>query len=259
MFMKQVLSMFCMVGLLSACVSSKRDDAFQQEQIIDHHTSQNSLDWKGVYSGSFPCDNCDEIRIVVVLADSTYTMRTYYVNEDVNPRLSSGAFSWTSDGSTITLHETKSKPLQFKVGEHRLIALQVPEDIQDSRIDSNIELKQLSYGLLDTTWELTEFNGKKEETIPDRKVRSITFTSAEGRYYGFGGCNNFKGDFFATDSLLYLSAPGSTKMRCPRGDEENQMLKALENVTSYALKDETLEVFQASKVVARFKQKHVLE
>jgi uncharacterized lipoprotein NlpE involved in copper resistance len=87
----------------------------------DQHTSQNSLDWAGVYTGTLPGANSDIKTELTLNQDGTYTITTQYVDKGPEVFTDTGSFTW-KDGSTIAL-DTKENPPYYKVGENKLTQL----------------------------------------------------------------------------------------------------------------------------------------
>ena len=97
------------------------------ETPIDSHNSQNSLDWQGTYKGVSPCANCEGIETEIVLnADLTFTLKTKYLGkEDSKIFEEKGSFVWDKTGGIISLERLKGRSSQYKVGENRLIQLDI--------------------------------------------------------------------------------------------------------------------------------------
>ena len=91
----------------------------------DMHNSQNSLDWQGTYKGVTPCADCEGIETEVVLnKDMTFIIKTKYLGKgDSKTFEEKGTFVWDKTGGIISLKELKDKPNQYKVGENRLMQL----------------------------------------------------------------------------------------------------------------------------------------
>ncbi len=92
---------------------------------IDSHNSQNSLDWQGTYKGVTPCADCEGIETEIVLnADLTFALKTKYLGKgDGKVFQETGSFVWDKTGGIISLEGLKGRPSQYKVGENRLIQL----------------------------------------------------------------------------------------------------------------------------------------
>jgi len=95
------------------------------ETPIDSHNSQNSLDWQGTYKGTTPCADCEGIETEVILnTDLTFVIRTKYLGKgDGKTFEEKGNFVWNKTGESISLQGLKGRPSQYKVGENRLIQL----------------------------------------------------------------------------------------------------------------------------------------
>ena len=121
MILSATIIAISLTGLVS-CGQKRKPD--KQDNIVTVHNSMNSLDWAGTYAGIIPCADCEGISVSVILnPDETYMVSYLYLGKDDNfPESFSGKFSWDEAGSTITL-DTNEIPPHYKVGENRLIQL----------------------------------------------------------------------------------------------------------------------------------------
>jgi len=91
------------------------------------HTSRNSLDWEGVYTGVLPSDDCEGIDTSISLdKGQTYLLKLRYLGSPEKERkdfISEGKFSWDENGNNITLEGAKEGSRKFKVGENYLLPL----------------------------------------------------------------------------------------------------------------------------------------
>ena len=109
------------VGLIFAasCKNKSSDKVNSTETASIEHsdkaaTSQNSLDWVGVYEGTYNCEGCDNLKATITLRpNNTYLFK----NENIEEK---AYILWSKDGSIITLSSNGKK---FKVAENKLIAL----------------------------------------------------------------------------------------------------------------------------------------
>lgn len=111
--------------MILGCVQKKQQTSPETQQAIpDGHTSQNSLDWNGTYSGVLPCASCEGIETSLTLNDDdSYSLRMTYLGEDALNRYDAeGSFSWNEAGNTITL-ENEEAPNQYFVGENYIAKL----------------------------------------------------------------------------------------------------------------------------------------
>lgn len=85
------------------------------------HTSQNSLDYAGVYKGVTPCADCEGIETELTLKmDSTFVLSQKYLGKEkdaVAPKI--GVYKWV-DGGTIELGGITDGPARYKIGEGRI-------------------------------------------------------------------------------------------------------------------------------------------
>jgi len=99
----------------------------QEPGFIDAHTSRNSLDWEGTYTGVLPSDDCEGIDTSISLnKDQTYLLKLRYLGTPENESeefISEGKFTWDENGNNITLEGGIDGSRKFKVGENFLMPL----------------------------------------------------------------------------------------------------------------------------------------
>lgn len=115
-------------------------------EVIDSHTSQTSLDWAGVYTGVFPCADCEGIEVELELKDNlTYIAKYTYLGkpEGDNTLTNEGPFTWNDDGNSISL-QAEGEPSQYKVGENLLFKLDENGEVVTGRMaDVNVLQKKM--------------------------------------------------------------------------------------------------------------------
>lgn len=63
--------------------------------------------WVGHYEGIAPCADCAGVRILLSLKHgNSYTLSQSYMDSNRKPSVVHGSFSWSSDGTEITLDES---------------------------------------------------------------------------------------------------------------------------------------------------------
>ena len=102
-----------------------------EKQPTDSHNSQNSIDWQGTYKGVTPCADCEGIETEITLnTDLTFIIKTKYLGKgDGKIFQETGNFVWDKTGGIIKLEGLKGRPSQYKVGENRLIQLDMEGNI----------------------------------------------------------------------------------------------------------------------------------
>lgn len=126
--------------------SSENQDAVTTDQtIIDIHTSENSLDWAGVYEGTMPCADCEGIETVIELrGDLTFTASFNYLsgNEDkAHSNINEGTFTWDTSGQIITL-KANDETSQYKVGENHITQLGADGEVNTGEVADFYVLKK---------------------------------------------------------------------------------------------------------------------
>jgi uncharacterized lipoprotein NlpE involved in copper resistance len=98
---------------------------------IDSHNSQNSIDWQGTYKGITPCADCEGIETEITLNENlSYVMKTKYLGKrDGKIFEEKGNFVCDKSGGSITLKGLKDRLSNYKVGENRLIQLDMNGNI----------------------------------------------------------------------------------------------------------------------------------
>ena len=103
------------------------------------HTSQNSLDWNGLYKGVLPCADCEGIESNIMLnADNTYLIQTKYLGKgETKPTERTGTFTWNAEGNTVLFSGMENAPNQYFVAENKLIQL----DMAGKKIEGKLAEK----------------------------------------------------------------------------------------------------------------------
>lgn len=93
-------------------------------EVIDEHTSENALDWAGVYEGILPCADCEGIETTIRLnQDKSFTITEEYLKEPNLVIESKGTFGWDKAGQMITLEAEDDLKRNYKVVENAIIHL----------------------------------------------------------------------------------------------------------------------------------------
>lgn len=119
------------IAFLSSCNNTKKTDAdsdmvnMDKDEVedIDHHNSQNSLDWAGTYTGMLPCSNCEGIETELRIEDDLYVLKTLRKGLDNSYLEQTGNITWSDDGSMIILGGMEEGPFMYKVEENRIVQL----------------------------------------------------------------------------------------------------------------------------------------
>jgi copper homeostasis protein (lipoprotein) len=252
--------------LLSACTAMDKQSGAQpepsgqtqnparQSQNPDNaHTSENALDWAGVYKGVLPCADCEGIQTRLMLsADGNYQLSETYLGEDSRAFQSKGEFEWLDDGLRIRLLGSTSAPGLYQVGENQLFHLDQDGHRISGELASAYRLaKRIGSEIVGVKWQLTELMGQQ---IADTQ-KPVYFTiDADMQVTGFAGCNRFFGKVaLEQGQRLAFDKMASTMMACPALQQEGKLLKALEMADNYSLHQGSLSLNKARMApLARF-------
>ena len=121
----------------------------KKNQLIISEMSGNSkisVDWAGSYSGIIPCADCEGIFVVITLNENlTYEMTMDYLGKPANFEIIfKGDFSWNDQGSIITLDKEEEGMKMFKVGENRIIMLDINGNEITGELANNYILEKVS-------------------------------------------------------------------------------------------------------------------
>lgn len=215
------------------------------------HTSSNSLDWDGTYSGTVPCADCEGIATSITLDRSGgYTMKTQYLGRSTEVYTAKGVFEWEADGNRIRLQGVDGGAARYHVGEGQLFQL----DQQGERITGELagnyilrkEASAEAWPLLGTYWKLVEVSGSPVAQ-PEGRMPAHMVLSEENRAAGNAGCNSFFSTYELDEAAgrIRFEQAGSTMMACPDMTVEDAFHKVLLQVDGYALADGKLSLNKA--------------
>jgi len=216
------------------------------------HTSQNALDWAGVYRGVIPCADCQGIETVVVLrSDGTFTSLARYLGKGDQVFSKDGHFTWNAEGNTVAL----ASGARYLVGENHLTRLALDGSrVTGAHADRYVLTKVPDGALTERYWRLVELNGKPLPKL-DRQPWFI-LRETDKRMNGFGGCNSFTGSYKrdAVASRVSFGHIASTQMACISGMEiEQAFYEVLGMADNYSLTGDRLTLNRARMApLARF-------
>ena len=113
----------CFVFLLICSCSKNKQSETLPSDVPDMHTSEISLDWQGIYTGTIPCADCSGIEISLGLTDErTFSLSRIYLGKSEEIIETSGSFVWNDQGNKIILTIDGEKQAYF-VGEMYMMHL----------------------------------------------------------------------------------------------------------------------------------------
>jgi len=220
---KAILLLCVLAATLSGCVPRKDGVAPTSERSVDMHTSQNSLDWAGAYTGVLPCADCPGINTRLTLKrDGGFELTTQYLERQPAPATVRGQFTWAASGNAITLDATGGGQ-QYAVGEGRLT--QLNRDGSSAGTESSnrvLTLESPAVSLVrmleDHRWTLesaSDGQGRRLEALSPAGARPAVFSFSEARLSIQASCNRLFGSYeISPQGQLKLGRMGSTMMAC---------------------------------------------
>lgn len=220
------------LGLITffSCNTAKQNNT---ETGLDGHTSQNSLDWQGTYSGILPCADCEGIETELSLnAESEFVLISEYIDRFVIDTVK-GTFTW--EGNNIKLESQQDEmPLLYKVEENQLRQLHLDgKEVTGELAQHYVLRKNGNLNVEDKRWQLVELNGQKVKGNPD--THYLIFHSKEGRLEAKADCNVLLNDYKIKNELQLIIQPGiSTLMACPDRLEDDyfKVLTLADNIST---------------------------
>lgn len=138
-----LLTLFTLNFTIFGCEFGNKNESESTENtpettlVGDGHTSENSLDWNGIYEGVIPCADCPGIETELTLhEDKTYSLSLLYQDREKKPTITQGSFTFDATGSIITLDKAGNHS-QYKVKEGCLTML----DADGKEIEGGLKSK----------------------------------------------------------------------------------------------------------------------
>lgn len=111
----------------------------------DDHNAENSLDWAGTYKGTIPAASSPGIEVTLeLMSDQTYKKTDLYIDEKDGTFNEEGTFTWSEDGSKITLKAKDGNTQMYAVGERLVIMLDADGKEITGELASQYQLKKVN-------------------------------------------------------------------------------------------------------------------
>lgn len=121
--MKKLFILACACLLITSCNSNKKNANHDvaATEVTDMHNAENSLDYDGTYTGTFPAADCPGIKITLIInKDKTFELVSDYIDRKNSTFKEYGTY--TVEGNYMTLVNGNDKQY-YKIGENTLTAL----------------------------------------------------------------------------------------------------------------------------------------
>ncbi|MBP6948742.1 MAG: copper resistance protein NlpE N-terminal domain-containing protein [Candidatus Pacebacteria bacterium] len=221
----------------------------------DDHSTQNSLDVDGVYSGTLPCASCSGIETTLELNKGTYTLVEKYLKSDTLVSTTTGSFTW-KDKNVIQLTgiATGTRSVMYKVGENTITQLNMDGNMVTGETAPFYTLKKVvatGYFVEDKKWKMVELEGKP--ITGSVETYYIVLHSKEKRLETKAGCNQMGGMYTLDGYRFKTSGVFSTMMACENMNDEQAFSKVLELADNISYSETNLSFNKARMApLARF-------
>lgn len=120
-------------------------------------------------------------------------------------------------------------------------------DLKNAEGSTVMVLRRHNMDFLNGAWKITNINGVPLIPVEGEEVATMTINIPDMKIHGTTGCNIFNGALFIdpdkTDSMQFIDIV-TTRMACPPGAHETEVLLALEGVeTAKCVDNNTIEMF----------------
>lgn len=218
------------------------------------HTSENSLDWQGTYSGITPCGSCPGIETELTLtSDRNYVLTRKYIDKEGTDKIE-GSFAWEGGGNQIHLKGIKhdDAATMYKVEEGRIRQLDLNGKAIEGELANNYVLtKDGNTSVEDKRWKLIELFGKP--VTGSAETHYIIFHSKDGRVEAKANCNVILSSYKIRNQYRLEITPGiTTMMACP-DNLEKELIEAMAQADNLSVSQTNLTLNKARmSPLARF-------
>ena len=227
-----------LVHTMAGCFSGKKSESESMDSPPDMHTSQISLDWIGDYIGVIPCADCQGIYYHLSISeDGLYHIKRMYLGKSYKILDDQGHFSWTASGNAIRLDQGQvfivhENALMYADQEGNRIGGEFAHHYRLAKVDVGPLSGDAPTSLSESKWGM-EVLLKKGTEKWETNLPSLEFES-QGKLSGRAQCNSYVGRYTVTATQrLEIGSISSTKMYCPRIDDERKYMEALDHVRYY--------------------------
>ncbi len=244
--MRILLFLFMLMAVLSC--NSKKKKAIAQKEFTAKmaNSAKNLLNWKGVYRGMMPCDDCEGIQTEIVLTkNNTYELAKRHEGKSAEILVEKGSFRWSMDGNKITFYSANNTTeyVNYLISENQLLKLDNNGNkIADEYTEMYVYKKKgFDDRITEKYWQLIELNGKKVE--PTKNIQQLYFMLKlkDSKVNGYGGCNRFSGHFELIDgNRIVFTKMLNTLIACKNSEQEGAFLKVFETAINYTIQNDTL-------------------
>ena len=211
------------------------------------YNSKNTLDWSGVYTGTLPCANCEDIPTMIQInKDGSYIIEKLYRGANQRTDRVVGRYGWNITGNNIIFNVDKNTTAAYyAVGENKITQLNLEGKSMSGAMAEKYVLQKLP-PIVEKYWKLIEINGRAISNSMNGREPHLILKGIDKRARGNGGCNNFSGTYqVSDDTRISFSQIAATKMACQNVEMESELFRVFEMADNYAVLNDTLSLNKA--------------
>lgn len=206
----------------------------------------------GTFEASLPCADCVSTEYQIeILSDSTFAEHITYLGREDGIYEVHG--NWTLNEDSILTAKSALEGGKLLVRADGTLQIIETNGARTHILQRAGKISN-QQTLLNDIWVLETL--RKNELSPENFIKEkprLEFHNIDYKVLGFSGCNQLTGGFTIEGNQISIGPFTSTRMACP-GINESLFLKAIEETTTYKVKDLKLYLFSGSSEVARFKK-----
>lgn len=251
--MRKLILIFLMSGILFSCNTTKKT---MDKPVGD--TTEVSVDWDGIYMGMYKNEKGENILTKLILSTNKQ-----FTEESLN--MSTGErkewksqFAWNNEGSRISIMNKDAEMKLYLVGENVIWLLNESGKRKKQADGKDIMFTKNHFQVMDKYWKLISVKGNTVRLNDNNsKEPHIEFKSAEGRYFGFGGCNGYQGVFeFSGYDEIRLENGMSTLIACDLLNIEQLLYQSIQEVKRFEIEGDEMRWLNEEGVeIALFKHR----
>jgi heat shock protein HslJ/uncharacterized membrane protein len=258
--MKKALSLLLLLSLIVGCKSTAGKISDKKETTSEYGTQEDQMKYYFTATGNEPfwalkmgIDGIEFTSLISGKEKLTFPATEVIRAMDANIKMYK--VSNETSSATITIQQLECQNSMSGAISPYKVSIE---------IKNNAELAFTKLGgcgnyntdyRLHDIWVLEELNGFKVfPTDFQRELPRLEINSSENKFMGYGGCNAISGTIFYEKDLLRFTKVIATEMACGAGNKENQLIKALQSITTYSIGDNRLTLSNPSGKLLVFRK-----
>ncbi len=165
--MKKIFYLLVIALIFNACNTDKK----KKNSTIDEHSAEYSLDYEGIYKGTYPCADCSGIQVSLTLnTNKTFVYEMIYLDKKNEHFVYKGNYSVKENILTI---KENDKPTYFFIGENTLTLLDKDLKPNTGKLANYYKLKKQDNKNKDVTVNTSNIKNTDTNMFPKAKQDEV--------------------------------------------------------------------------------------